>query len=57
MKNENVIYRFQQQDNVHEIYIYDEIKKTGPFNWETLWALKEQDSSEQKEQFRLLLPA
>ena len=30
MKNENVIYRFQQQDNVHEIYIYDEIKKTGP---------------------------
>lgn len=29
MKNENVIYRFQQQDNVHEIYIYDEIKKIG----------------------------
>ena len=34
MKNENVIYRFQQQDNVHEIYIYDEIKKTRPIGFD-----------------------
>lgn len=54
MKNENVIYRFQQQDNVHEIYIYDEIKKTGPFNWET-WQYEDSETS--AKHFKELLDA
>ena len=54
MKNKNVIYRFQQQDNVHEIYIYDEIKKTGPFNWET-WQYEDSETS--AKHFKELLDA
>lgn len=54
MKNENVIYRFQQQDNVHEIYIYDKIKKTGPFNWET-WQYEDSETS--AKHFKELLDA
>ena len=41
---ENVVYRFQKAENVHEIYIYDEIRKTGPFNWET-WSYDESETS------------
>ena len=48
------IYRFQQQDNVHEIYIYDEIKKTGPFNWET-WQYEDSETS--AKHFKELLDA
>lgn len=54
MKNKNVIYRFQQTDNVHEIYIYDEIKKTGPFNWET-WQYEDSETS--AKHFKELLDA
>lgn len=27
MEQKNVIYRFQQTDNIHEIFIFDEIRK------------------------------
>lgn len=33
MEQKNIVYRFQQIDNVHEIFIFDDIRKTGPFNW------------------------
>lgn len=35
MEQKKVVYRFQQTDNVHEIFIFDEIRKIGPFNWDT----------------------
>ena len=54
MEQKNIVYRFQQTDNVHEIFIFDEIKKTGPFNWDT-W--KYEDSETSAEHFRELLNA
>ena len=44
MSKKNVIYRFQKTDNVHEIFIFDEIRKTGPFNWET-WQYEDSETS------------
>lgn len=44
MEKKNVIYRFQKTDNVHEIFIFDEIRKTGPFNWET-WQYEDSETS------------
>ena len=48
------MYRFQQTDNVHEIYIFDEIKKVGPFNWDT-WQYEDSETS--AKHFRELLNA
>lgn len=44
MEQKNVIYRFQQTDNIHEIFIFDEIRKTGPFNWDT-WQYEDSETS------------
>lgn len=44
MEKKNIIYRFQKTDNVHEIFIFDEIRKTGPFNWET-WQYEDSETS------------
>lgn len=52
MEKKKVIYRFQKTDNIHEIYILDEIRKYGPFNWET-W--KYEDSETSAKHFKELL--
>ena len=54
MEQKNIVYRFQQIDNVHEIFIFDDIRKTGPFNWDT-W--KYEDSETSAKHFRELLNA
>nr|DAL67818.1 MAG TPA: Putative ATP dependent Clp protease [Caudoviricetes sp.] len=52
MEQKNVVYRFQKADNVHEIFIFDEIRKNGPFNWDT-W--RYEDSETSAKHFRELL--
>ena len=54
MEQRNLIYRFQKTDNAHEIFIFDEIKKTGPFNWEK-WKYEESETS--AKHFKELLDA
>lgn len=54
MEQKNVIYRFQQTDNIHEIFIFDEIRKTGPFNWDT-WQYEDSETS--AKHFKELLDA
>lgn len=54
MNNKNVIYRFQKTDNAHEIFIFDEIRKTGPFNWDT-WQYEDSETS--AKHFKELLDA
>ena len=44
MEQKKVVYRFQQMDNVHEIFIFDEIRKIGPFNWDT-WQYDDSETS------------
>lgn len=44
MEQKKVVYRFQQTDNVHEIFIFDEIRKIGPFNWDT-WQYDDSETS------------
>lgn len=54
MEQRNLIYRFQQTENVHEIFIFDEIRKTGPFNWDT-WEYEDSETS--AKHFKELLDA
>ena len=54
MEQKNIVYRFQQIDNVHEIFIFDEIRKTGPFNWDT-WQYEDSETS--AKHFKELLDA
>ena len=44
MKQEKVVFRHQQIENVHKIYLYDEIRKYGDFNWET-WDYDDSETS------------
>ena len=37
-------YCFQKVDNVHQIYLYDDVSKYGEFNWET-WDYDESETS------------
>lgn len=43
MKKTNYCFR-QQADNVHEIYLYDDVSRYGEFNWET-WEYDESETS------------
>lgn len=54
MEQKKVVYRFQQTDNVHEIFIFDEIRKIGPFNWDT-WQYDDSETS--AKHFKELLDA
>ena len=54
MEQKKVVYRFQQTDHVHEIFIFDEIRKTGPFNWDT-WQYDDSETS--AKHFKELLDA
>lgn len=47
MEQKKVVYRFQQTDHVHEIFIFDEIRKIGPFNWDT-WQYDDSETSAKK---------
>lgn len=45
MQKGKVCYCFQQKaDNVHEIYLYDDVSKLGKMNWET-WEREESETS------------
>lgn len=37
-------YRFEQQGNVHKLYVYDDVTACGSFNWET-WEYDESETS------------
>ncbi|MGN1156186.1 MAG: head maturation protease, ClpP-related [Agathobacter sp.] len=37
-------FMFQLEGNVHKIYIYDDVKELGPFNWQT-WSCDESETS------------
>lgn len=54
MEQKKVVYRFQQTDHVHEIFIFDEIRKNGPFNWDT-WQYDDSETS--AKHFKELLDA
>ena len=54
MEQKKVVYRFQQTDNVHEIFVFDEIRKIGPFNWDT-WQYDDSETS--AKHFKELLDA
>lgn len=34
----------KQKDDVHQIYLYDEVTEIGKFNWET-WSYEESETS------------
>lgn len=44
MRIPKVNYMFKQNGNVHQIYIYDEVKQEGTFDWNT-WEEKESETS------------
>lgn len=55
MEQKNIVYRFQQIDNVHEIFIFDDIRKTGPFNWDT-WQYEDSETSAKHFREEYVLP-
>lgn len=44
MEVRKTMYRFEQKDSVHKLYVYDDVTAIGPFNWET-WEYEESETS------------